>query len=269
MNKVVIGQYLPGNSWIYKIDARAKLVGTLTMIIVLFFVDDVRVMGACAGLTVLYLVSIKLPLRKVLKSYKPMFFLFIMTLIFQLLFYRGGETVIFETKFYTLHQEALVNAGFLIVRLLLAATVSVIMTFTTTPTKLTDAMEYLMAPLRIIKVPVSDLAMTMTIAMRFIPTFIEETGKIMHAQTSRGATFNEGRLTKRVKYLVSLLIPMFVIAIKRADELANAMEARGFNPGAARTKLNPLKWRLRDSFYLLVVLSIGAAIIYLRYGNII
>ncbi|NLC95562.1 MAG: energy-coupling factor transporter transmembrane protein EcfT [Bacilli bacterium] len=165
---------------------------------------------------------------------------------------------------WIVYKEALINGGYIILRLILIISMSSLLTFTTKPTDLTLAIEHVLTPLKIVKFPVSELALMISISLRFIPTLLEETQKVLKAQTSRGADFTEGNIKDKVIQIISLLVPMFIISFKRAEELANAMEARGYVPGRKRTSLRELKWRLVDTFYVLSFILLTAFFIYFR-----
>ncbi len=166
---------------------------------------------------------------------------------------------------WLIYKNAVMNGGFIILRLILIISFSSLLTFTTKPTDLTLAIEHVLSPFKLIKLPVSELALMITISLRFIPTLLEETQKILKAQTSRGADFTEGNLKDKVIQIISLLIPMFIISFKRAEDLANAMEARGYVPGKKRTSLRELKWHLRDTFYIFSFILLTGYFIYFRY----
>ncbi len=263
-NNVVMGQYVDGDSWIYRIDPRAKILFTIIFTTAIFFANHIIMYGIAVGFVILYIMSTRLPFKKVLRSLKPIMFILIITFVFNIFFTKSG-TLLWEWGFLKIYQEGIIRAAFLCIRLLIIVSMASILTFTTTPAQLTLGLESLMKPLKIIKVPVEMLAMTISLALRFIPTILEETTRIMKAQTSRGATYDEGNILKKVRHLVSLLIPLFIMAFKRSDELSDAMEARGYEIGRFRTRLHVLKIKKLDFVYILLGLSLAAALIYLRF----
>lgn len=204
----------------------------------------------------------KLPQGVPWKIFKYTFLLVFIFNIVMINFFNEFST---EWKFVLpIYRDAIVNGGFIILRLILIISFSSLLTFTTKPTDLTLAIEHVLAPLRIIKLPISELALMISISLRFIPTLLEETQKILKAQTSRGADFSEGNVKDKVVQIISLLIPMFIISFKRAEDLANAMEARGYVPGQPRTSLRELKWQLRDSLFVLGFILMISSVIYFK-----
>ncbi len=259
---ITLGQYFGGNSILHRADPRAKLIFAFAYIIMLFFAKSAASFAFVLLFTVGLILVSTVPIKVVLRSIKPLVFIIAFTAILNI-FWTKGETLIFEWKFIKIYFEGVIFALFMAVRIiLLVVGMSVVLTYTTTPIALTDAIESLLNPLKKIKVPVHDFAMMMTIAMRFIPTLIEETDKIMDAQKARGADFESGGLVKKAKALIPILIPLFVSAFKRADDLAIAMECRSYRGGEGRTKLKQLKYSPID-LVLLVLLVIFIAGIFL------
>ncbi|MCH5257961.1 MAG: energy-coupling factor transporter transmembrane protein EcfT [Lachnospiraceae bacterium] len=259
LRDITLGQYYQADSVIHKLDPRAKLIATITFIISLFIVDNVW--GYCIA-TVFMAIIIKLskvPFRFMIKGMKAIVFILLITVVFNL-FLTPGEALFTLWKL-TITKEGLRIAVLMAVRLTLLIIGSSVMTLTTTPNNLTDGMEKLMRPLRIFKVPVHEVAMMMSIALRFIPVLLEETDKIMKAQIARGADFESGNLIKKAKSLVPLLVPLFISAFRRANDLAMAMEARCYRGGENRTKMKPLKYGRRDAAaYLVLVCYLVACI---------
>lgn len=201
--------------------------------------------------------------RLATRTFKYGFLITLLIHVLLMIVFRERTNIWFQWKL-PIYQDALINGGFIIIRLIMIISFSSLLTFTTKPTDLTLAIEKVLAPLRVIKVPVSELALMISIALRFIPTLLEETQKILKAQTSRGADFSEGNVKDKIVQIISLLIPMFIISFKRAEDLANAMEARGYVPGAKRTSLRVLRWRLADTFYVLSFLILVSLLITFR-----
>ena len=235
LKDITVGQYYPVNSFIHKLDAKTKLIGTFIFMISLFIVNKFFVYS----LVLLFLLSViklsNIPFSFIMKGLKPLKFIIIFTFIINMFFLPGEE--IWSFGFLSITKEGLNQAIFMAIRLVLLIVSTSMLTLTTSPMELTDGIEGLLNPLRKIGFPVHELAMMMTIALRFIPTLLEETDKIMKAQMSRGADFESKNLVNRVKNLVPLLIPLFINAFRRADELSMAMEARCYRGGINRTKM--------------------------------
>ena len=258
-NGFAFGQYYPASSIIHKMDPRCKIVLSLAYMVAIFLVKSY--LGYLVTASVLFgtVALSKVPLKVVVRSIRAVLFLLIFTLAINLLFYKQG-TVIAEWKFITITWEGIDFAVKMLFRLTLLVMGASMLTFTTTATELTDGLESLMYPLKFIKVPVHDIAIIMSIALRFIPTLVEETQKIMNAQKARGAELDTGNFFKRVKAMLPILIPLFVSAFRRADELADALDARCYNASDKRTKMKVLRFNLRDYIGLLVVALFVAAI---------
>lgn len=251
---ITLGQYYPGESWIHKLDPRTKIMGTFVFLVALFLVKDFwGFLVAVAGLGLGIGIS-RVPLNFILKGLKPVFLIILFTFVINM-FMTKGETLV-GWGFLVITREGLYNAFFMGVRLVLLIIGSSLLTLTTKPIKLTDGIENLLGPLKKIGVPAHELAMMMTIALRFIPTLLEETDKIMKAQMARGADFESGNLFKRAKSLVPLLIPLFISAFRIAQDLAMAMEARCYNGGENRTRMNAMRYGRRD------ILAAGAMILF-------
>ncbi|MCQ2495590.1 MAG: energy-coupling factor transporter transmembrane protein EcfT [Lachnospiraceae bacterium] len=258
---ITIGQYYPADSIIHRLDPRVKFTGTLALIVSLFLFDSFYGFLLCGGFVAAVIIMAKLPLKYVLKGMRPILFLLLFMMIFNLLLTPGE--VLGSWWIFTVTKEGIRSALFMGLRLIFLVLGSSIMTYTTTPNKLTDAMERIFAPLKLIKVPVHEFSMMISIALRFIPILLEETDKIMKAQQARGADFENGNVFKRIKALIPLLVPLFVSAFRRAGDLAEAMEARCYHGGKGRTKLKPLKYAFRDAiaYIVLVGLIVGAVFI--------
>ncbi|ROR31662.1 energy-coupling factor transport system permease protein [Mobilisporobacter senegalensis] len=252
---ITIGQYYPADSVIHRLDPRVKLIGTLLFIISLFLFN--HFWGyVVASIYLFGIIKIsKVPFKFIVKGLKSVMMIFLFTLVFNLFMTPG--TVLWSFGFLKITWEGIRIAIFMGIRLTYLILGSSLMTFTTTPNNLTDGLESVMGPLNKIKVPVHEIAMMMSIALRFIPILLEETDKIMKAQTARGADFETGGLVKRAKSMIPLLVPLFVSAFRRANDLAMAMEARCYQGGHGRTKMNPLRYYKRD------YLSFGVMAVYL------
>ena len=262
LRDITLGQYYPADSIIHKLDPRVKLFGTMVYIISLF---TFRGVAALAIATVFMFAVIKLskvPFKFMVKGLKAIMILMLITAAFNLFLTPGEELVSFWRL--TITKEGLTNAVLMAIRLTYLILGTSVMTLTTTPNQLTDGLEKSLMPLSKIGIPVHAIAMMMSIALRFIPILIEETDKIMKAQMARGADFENGNLIKRAKAMAPLLVPLFVSAFRRANDLALAMEARCYNGGAGRTKMKPLKYERRDGAAYLLLGLYFAGIIALR-----
>lgn len=259
---ITIGQYYPSNSMIHKLDPRVKLMGTLVYVLSLFIFRGLAgFIAVTAGLAFLVKFS-KVPFRYMVKGLKAIAVILVITAMFNL-FLTPGEPLVSFWKF-KITQEGLKSAGFMMVRLTYLILGSSVLTLTTTPNQLTDGMEKSLRPLNKIGIPVHEVSMIMSIALRFIPILVEETDKIMKAQLARGADFESGNLIKRAKSMVPLLVPLFISAFRRANDLAMAMEARCYNGGEGRTKMKPLKYARKDAAAYLLIAGYFAGVILLR-----
>lgn len=257
---ITIGQFYPTDSVIHRLDPRVKLFGTLIYIISLFLAKNPIVFILAAGFLFICIGLSKVPVKFILRGLKSIFFILALSMVFNLFFTEGHAIVSFWK--FKITYEGIVQAIFMGIRFVLLIMGSSLMTLTTTPNNLTDGLEKSLSFLKIIRVPVHEIAMMMSIALRFIPILMEETDKIMKAQSARGADFETGNFIKKVKALVPILVPLFVSAIRRANDLASAMEARCYKGGNGRTKMKPLKYHGRDAvsyvvicFYLALIIS--------------
>lgn len=249
---ITIGQYYPAKSILHRLDPRVKFVGTIAFLISLFVANSLwGYLLATAFLAVVIVLS-KVPVKFMMKGLKPLFFIFILTVAFNLFLVPGK--VVVQIWILKITEEGIRQAIKIGIRLIYLVMGSSVMTLTTTPNQLTDGLEKLMRPLNKIKVPVHEIAMMMSIALRFIPILMEETDKIMKAQIARGADFESGNLIKKAKNLIPLLVPLFISAFRRADDLAMAMEARCYHGGDHRTSMKPLKYQNRDIMAYLILL---------------
>ena len=237
LKDITLGQFFPGNSVIHRLDPRTKLIMLVVYIVALFSAASWISYGVCFAFLAVCIA--------ILKGMKPLIMILVFTGLLNL-FFTAGETVLVKFWVITITLEGVVRAIFMTVRILMLITCTFLLTYTTSPIALTDGLEALMSPLKVIKVPVHELSMMMCIALRFIPTLIEETDKIMCAQKARGADFESGNLMERVKALVPILVPLFISAFRRADELATAMECRCYHGGEGRTKMKLLRYTQWD-----------------------
>lgn len=251
LKDITIGQYFPGKSIIHRLDPRIKIILIVAFIVMLFIADTFFGLGVGMVFVLGAFLLSGIPFKMMLKSLKPLMPLLIFTGLLNLLFIRTGD-VLFKWKFLIITKLGVTTAAFMIIRIVALIIGSSLLTYTTSPIQLTDAIERLFSPLKVIKVPVHELAMMMTIALRFIPTLIEDTDKIMSAQKARGADMETGSIIKRAKALVPIFVPLIVSSFRRAVELALAMECRCYHGGEGRTRLKQLKTSFRDYAALLV-----------------
>lgn len=259
LDNVLLGRYIPGNSLVHKLDPRAKLLAVILFFIVVFQANSladyiILFMTLCFSV-----MATKLSLGFFLKGMKPMFWLIGFTAFFQILFVTSGQVYV-QILFFKVTSDGLIQALTVTARFIIIIGVSTLLSLTTNPLMISDAIESLLKPFERFKLPVHEIALILSIAMRFVPTILDETQTIMNAQKSRGIDFNNGNILKRVKAFIPILIPLFASAIRRADELANAMESRGYRGGDGRTKYRQLNWHVIDTllfvgiFGLLVVM---------------
>ncbi len=267
LKDVTLGQFFPGNSLLHKTDARFKILILLVYIVGVIAADSSFSFLAVGIVTVTLVAVSRIPVKIVLKNLKAIIFILIFTAVLNIFFY-SGKTLLVHWHFIKIYKEGLIFAGFMMLRLICLVCGSfVILTYTTSPLDLTDAIERLLSPLKKIKVPVHEFAMMMTIALRFIPTLVEETDKIMSAQKARGADMESGGLIKRAKALIPILIPLFVSSFRRADELAEAMECRCYRGGEGRTRMKQMKSCFRDYAFFTVMLAVCVGIFFINnYG---
>ena len=262
LRDITLGQYYPADSVIHKLDPRVKLFGTLIYIISLFVFKGLPAFILAAIFLVVLIKLSKVPFSYMVKGLKTIVLIMLFAAVFNLFLTPGTKLVSFWL--FTITYEGLKNAVVMMVRLIFLIIGTSLMTLTTTPNELTDGLEKALSPLKYIKVPVHEIAMMMSIALRFIPILIEETDKIMKAQMARGADFEHGNLIQKAKNMVPLLVPLFVSAFRRANDLAMAMEARCYRGGEGRTKMKPLHYQKRDRMAYLTLLVYLAAVIGLR-----
>lgn len=262
LKDITLGQYFPGNSVVHRLDPRTKLIAVFLYIVSLFLCKFFVTYGIMFVALCLCIKLSKVPLKSILGGLKPVLLIVTITAALNL-FYTPGEHVLAKIWLFTITMEGIFAAIFMVFRIMMLIAGTFLLTYTTSPILLTDGLEALLNPLKKIKVPVHELAMMMSIALRFIPTLIEETDKIMSAQRARGADFETGSLIQRAKALIPLLVPLFISSFRRADELAVAMECRCYRGGEGRTRLRQLKYRNIDRVALVffVVLAVGVGLL--------
>ena len=266
LKDITLGQFFPGKTPIHRLDPRTKLLLLVIYMVALFcakwFVSYALVLVFLITATAVG----RIPLRSMTRGLKPMLIFIILTAVLNLFYTREGR-LLFEWKFIHIYTKGVETAFFMVLRIMMLICGTFLLTYTTSPIALTDGLESLLSPLKKLKVPVHELAMMMSIALRFIPTLIEETDKIMSAQKARGADFETGSLVRRAKALIPILVPLFVSAFRRADELATAMECRCYHGGEGRTRLKVLRFASMDYVALAIgVLLVAAVIVLRRFG---
>ncbi len=266
LNDVTFGQYYPARSFVHNMDPRAKLLLVIAYIVSIFIANNFFGLILVTLALVFFILLSRVPFGRVLRSIKMILFLIIFTAILNLLFYAGGEDdiVLAEWWIITISWQSIINTIFLAMRLLLLVLGTAILTLTTTPVALTDGIESLLKPLKYIKVPVHELALVMSIALRFIPTLMEETNRIVAAQKARGANFETGGLIRRAKAMIPVLIPLLVSAFRRAEDLGDAMDARCYSGAKGRTKYKKLTFTWRDLLGLLFFAALITGIVLLN-----
>ncbi|MGN8647802.1 energy-coupling factor transporter transmembrane component T family protein [Gracilibacillus sp. HCP3S3_G5_1] len=252
---MIIGQFVPGNSVIHRLDPRTKLMVIFTFVIIVFFANNSFSYGWLTSFALILVLLTKLPISYILKGITPVWFLILFTFILHLFITKDGAVLV-EIGGFTIHQGGMIQGLIISLRFFLLVLVTSLLTLTTSPMEITDAIEELLAPLKKIKVPVHELALMMSISLRFIPTLLDETEKISKAQASRGVDFRTGSLKDRIYAVVPLLVPLFISAFKRAEELAMAMEARGYHGSEGRTKLRQLQFEKIDYTGMIIYLFI-------------
>ena len=322
MNNISFGQYVPGDSWIYKMDPRVKIILTILMIVLIFLIPNLTGMLAFLVVFILIFFSTKIPFGKVLKGLKPILFLLMFTFVLQLVYSKGDSSTLlytfelqvgltqigiitslillylftkkyiplpfiyllviltlaflsmwlirvdilsFNTFKFLVYKEGINNAIFILIRIVIMIGTTSLLTLSTMTTDINNGIEAVLSPLKLIKIPVGVFSMLISLTLRFIPTLLGESQKIMNAQASRGVDFAEGTLKEKVTQIVSLLIPMFVISFKRAEDLADAMESRGYIIGAKRTKLDELKLKEIDFISMIIIGALFGLVIWSRF----
>ena len=260
LKDITLGQFFPGTTLIHRLDPRTKLLAVILYIVALFCAKSVWAYGIVIAVLVISVIASRVPVKALTKGLKPVYIIVAFTALMNL-FFTAGEPIWDVWLLRRISLAGIHSAAAMVLRIILLIMGTFLLTYTTSPISLTDALEHLLSPLKKIKLPVHELAMMMSIALRFIPTLIEETDKIMMAQKARGADLETGNLIKKAKALIPILIPLFVSAFKRADELATAMEARCYRGGKNRTRMKVLKYQKRDVItYIVMFLLIGGMI---------
>ncbi len=266
LNDVTFGQYYPAKSFVHNMDPRAKIVFVIAYIVAIFLAQNFFALAAVTLFLIFCVLLSRVPFGSVLRSVKMILFLIIFTAVLNLFFYSSNSElhILWQWKFITISWESIINMVFLSFRLFLLILGTSVLTLTTTPVALTDGIESLLKPLRLIRFPVHELALIMSIALRFIPTLMDETNRIISAQKARGADFETGGLIKRAKAMIPVLIPLLVSAFRRAEELGDAMDARCYSGAKGRTKYKKLTFTWRDLLGLLAFAALITGIVFLN-----
>ncbi|MED4073293.1 energy-coupling factor transporter transmembrane component T family protein [Priestia endophytica] len=263
MNNMIIGQYVPGDSFIHRMDPRAKLIIVFFYVAVIFLANNIVSYSIIGLFAILAVLVSRVPIYFIIKGLKPILFIIIFTFLLHIFMTREGE-VIADIGFLKIYEGGVIQGIYISLRFLFLILLTTLLTLTTTPIEVTDGMETLLHPLKKVRFPVHELALMMSISLRFIPTLMDETDKILKAQTARGVDFSSGPIKDRLKAVVPLLIPLFISAFKRAEELATAMEARGYQGGEGRTKYRQLSWGSIDTMALIMFVIVAAALFIVR-----
>jgi energy-coupling factor transport system permease protein len=263
MEKMIFGRFMPGDSFVHKLDPRSKLLFVFAFIIIVFLANNPVTYAALFVFTLLVIFVSRIKLYFLINGLKPVIILMAFTFLLHIFFTKEGE-MLYHWKFISIYEEGLKQGIFISIRFLVLVFMTSILTLTTSPISITDGLEVLLNPFKKLKLPVHELALMMSISLRFIPTLMDETDKIMKAQMARGSDLSTGPIKERVKAVVPLLVPLFVSAFKRAEDLATAMEVRGYRGGEGRTRYRQLKWDSKDTLAILLLVAMTALLITLR-----
>ena len=264
MDSMILGRYIPGDSIVHRLDPRSKLLAMMLLILIVFWANNPLTNLILFIATGIFIALSGVSLSFFIQGLKSMFFLIAFTTIFQLFFISNGN-VLFEFSFVRITDYALQQAGIIFCRFVLIIFFSTLLTLTTMPLSLASAVEALLAPLKRVKVPVHEIGLMLSMSLRFVPTLMDDTIRIMNAQRARGVDFGEGNLLQKIRSFIPILIPLFASSFKRADALAIAMEARGYKSGEGRSRYRQLKWQALDSVAILSIVAVGAIIFCLKY----
>ncbi|WP_312084967.1 energy-coupling factor transporter transmembrane protein EcfT [Exiguobacterium sp.] len=260
---MIVGQHIPGQSYLHRSSALAKIIFAFCFIPLVFLANNAATNIFLLLFTFLALMSSRLPLRYVLKGLRPILFLIVFTFVIQLFFTREGA-VLLEFGWLRIYEEGLRLAIIVSLRFFYLVSITTLVTLTTSPIELTDAIELLLKPFKVVRVPTHEIALMLSISLRFLPTLAEETEKIMKAQQARGVDLSAGPIKERLRAIIPLLIPLFISAFKRAEDLATAMEARGYRGGEGRTRLRESKWTMRDTGLIILLALLTISLVGLR-----
>ncbi|MEI4832478.1 energy-coupling factor transporter transmembrane protein EcfT [Bacillus sp. FJAT-53711] len=263
MQQLIIGRYIPGESAIHRLDPRTKLLIVFLYVFVVFLANNAISYGLLFLYALIALFFAKVPIRYILSGLKPILWIFLFTFFLHIFTTKEGAVLV-QFGWFSIYEKGLQQGIYISIRFLVIILMTTLLTLTTTPIEITDGMETLLHPLKRLKVPVHEIALMMSISLRFIPTLMDETSKIMKAQASRGIDFAGGPIKDRLKAIISLLVPLFISAFKRAEDLAIAMEARGYQSNGYRTKFRQLEWKWLDTLTLLSLCGLACILILVR-----
>ena len=263
MDSMILGRYIPGDSIVHRLDPRSKLLSMMLLILIVFWANNSVTNLILFIATGIFIALSGVSISFFIQGLKSMFFLIAFTTLFQFFFISSGN-VIFEFWFVRITDYALQQAGIIFCRFVLIIFFSTLLTLTTMPLSLASAVEGLLSPLKKVKVPVHEIGLMLSMSLRFVPTLMDDTTRIMNAQKARGVDFDEGSIVQKVKALIPILIPLFATSLKRADSLAIAMEARGYQGGKGRSQYRQLKWSLKDTLTIFVILVLGFCLFLLK-----
>ncbi len=263
MEKMIFGRYIPGDSFVHRLDPRSKLLFVFAFIVIVFLANNTITYALLLAFTIGVILLSRIRLYFLINGLKPVIFLMIFTFLIHILFTREG-TILIDWGFLKVYEEGLKQGIFISIRFLVLVFMTSVLTLTTSPISITDGVETLLGPFKKVKLPVHELALMMSISLRFIPTLMDETDKIMKAQMARGSDLSAGSLKDRLKAVVPLLVPLFVSAFKRAEDLATAMEVRGYRGGEGRTRYRQLKWDVSDTLAIASLVVMAVLLVYFR-----
>lgn len=263
LEKMIFGRYIPGSSFVHKLDPRSKLLFVFIFIIAVFLANNTITYAVLLAFTLLVIFSSKIRLYFLLSGLKPILFLIVFTMLMHIFFTKDGSLLV-NWGFIKVYSEGVRQGVYISTRFLVLVLITSILTLTTSPISITDGMEDLLGPLKRIKLPVHELALMMSISLRFIPTLMDETDKILKAQLARGSDISSGTIQQRIKAIIPLLVPLFVSAFKRAEDLAIAMEVRGYRGGEGRTRYRQLTWSWRDTIIIILLVLVIGILVWLR-----
>ncbi|HET7657641.1 MAG TPA: energy-coupling factor transporter transmembrane protein EcfT [Bacillales bacterium] len=263
MNQLIIGQYVPGESLIHRLDPRSKLIAAIIYIFIVFLANNFETYACLAVFTIASVVLSRIPIHYLYRGLRPVLWVVFFSFLLQAFVTKRGD-LLFHWEWIHLYEGGVIQGIYIALRILFLIVVSTLLTLTTPPIDITDGMETLLSPFKRIRMPVHEFALMISISLRFIPTLMEETEKIMKAQQARGTEFSSGPIVDRIKAFISLLIPLFVSAFKRAEDLALAMEARGYRGGDGRTKLRLLAWHSGDTLLMILLAILAAVLLWFR-----
>ncbi|MBW8350961.1 energy-coupling factor transporter transmembrane protein EcfT [Bacillus sp. IITD106] len=263
MNKLILGRYFPGDSYLHQLDPRAKIIAGFYFIIILFLANNWQSYFILWLFTFIVLRLSNISMKIYIRGLKPLIWLILFTVFLQILFTAGGEIYV-DYGIITISQFGIINGFYIFCRFVMIVFISTVVTLTTKPIELTDGINHLLSPLRYLKIPIHEMTLMLSISLRFIPNLLDETQKVMDAQRARGTEFGMGNLLQQMKALVPIFIPLFVSSLNRAEDLANALEVRGYQSAQKRSSFRKLHWCFKDTIAMLTMLLLTACLVFLR-----